>query len=198
MAWGIEADEHSSYSNHRGEAGLYHLTRELHQMRFQDVAAAQCFMRTLMGTPDIPDITVTTVFRKRTIQGTYGCHGIRIRPHLRVGTLVHELAHHVQHNMPGGYASRAHGRDFKMALRDLATEARELMGLPEVMPPRKPRLRRDTQVAIKGTDPQQTGTLVRPLGEGWWLLRSGGEQIRAHRDTLERCAKASWEEGSRW
>ena len=197
MDWVIQQDEHATYTGHVGEAGLEPLMKELHQLRFVDLPGAERFAQALLGGHplQVPPIEVTTHFRKRTVQGTYNFSTgrVKIRPHLRVGTLVHELAHHVQRNMPDGWTSRAHGRDFKASLRQLAPRARQLLGLRQVTKPRPRRLNRGQQVAIRDMDGLR-GHLVKPLGRGLWQVETLRGLFRAHRNNLDPVARASWDE----
>jgi hypothetical protein len=115
----------------RGETGLAHLTANLQNINFINEVQVSAFiiktLKTLYGQSiEMPQLTTNRRFGKHTHgRYTYATRMIQISPSYELGTVSHELAHHVNWIANRG---RGHGPQFKQVYHRILRHIYEELG----------------------------------------------------------------------
>jgi len=151
-----------------GEAGLEHLIHPLNEIRFNSVVSAALFAVNLLDTTYgkevivLPKILVNNRIGKRC-QGRYFHNRgvIEIASHLRLRTVIHELAHHVAQIRHDQYSG--HRGHFKVVLSELLQSTYRML---KKRTPRKKKLvvklpRVGTKVQVKHKKINFSGVVIK-------------------------------------
>lgn len=119
----------------KGEAGLHHLSSPLTGVQFKSEWDMRKFVDRLLtdvygqGAVPVPHVEVNPRLGRRCQGRQYvGQNLIHVAPHMRIRTVVHELAHHVTETRYGDLT--AHGQTFKAVLRELLERTYMMLDRP--------------------------------------------------------------------